>query len=64
MREVEAIAAREGTPSVTLSTIKETGNLEFFCQLGYTVVSEAPATGFEGLDGQAVVKVDMCRVSA
>ena len=42
---------------VTISTIKEIGNPQIFAQLGYDVLSEAPAMGFEGLDGQSVTTV-------
>lgn len=64
IREVEAIAALEGMSKVTLSTIKETGNPKIFARLGYNIINEAPATGFEGLDGQSVTKVNMCRMLA
>ena len=64
IREVEAIAAREAKLKVTLSTIKETGNPTIFAKLGYNIVNQAPATGFESLDGQSVTKVNMCRMLA
>lgn len=64
MRQVEAIAARRGKLKVTLSTIKETGNQKIFTKLGYAVINQALAKGFEGLDGQPVTKVDMCRMLA
>lgn len=62
MRQVETIAARRGKRKVTLSTIKETGNPNIFIKLGYTVINQAPANGFESLDGKSVTKVDMCRM--
>lgn len=61
IRKVEAIAVREGKAKITLSTIKETGNPMIFAKLGYSIINEAPAAGFEGLEGQSVTKVDMCR---
>ncbi|BBA32002.1 GCN5-related N-acetyltransferase domain protein [Methylocaldum marinum] len=64
VREVEAIATREGKPKVTLSTIKETGNPRIFERLGYCSFNEVTATGFESLDGKPVTKVDMVRMLA
>ncbi len=64
VREVEAIAAQEGKPMVTLSMIKETGNLTIFERLGYYVINEAAATGFEGVDGHPVTKVELVRMLA
>lgn len=64
VREVEAIASREGKPKVSLSTIKETGNPRIFERLGYCIFNEGVAAGFEGLDGRPVTKVDMVRVLA
>jgi len=61
IREVEAIAIHKRNSRVTISTIKETGNPQIFALLGYDVISESPATGFEGVDGKSVTKVDMCR---
>ncbi|MVF23016.1 GNAT family N-acetyltransferase [Methylocaldum sp. BRCS4] len=61
IRAVEDIAIRGRKQKVTLSTIKETGNPEIFVQLGFSVVDESPAEGFEGLNGKQVTKVDMYR---
>lgn len=58
----EGIAVRDGKMKVTLSTIKETGNPKIFIKLGFTVVHEELAEGFDGVEGQPVTKVDMCRM--
>jgi len=59
---IEGVAARDGQTKITLSTIKQTGNQPIFERLGFTVINEAPAKGFEGVDGEQVTKVDMCRM--
>ncbi len=62
IRTIERIAINFGKSKVSLSTIKETGNLTFFVKLGFNVVSETPAEGFLGADGHQVTKVNMCRI--
>lgn len=62
--EVERVALRKDRLKVTLSTIKETGNPDIFSKLGFSVICESSADGFEGLDGSQVTKVDMSHVLA
>ena len=58
---VERIAVSSGKPRLNLSAIKETGNPKIFAKLGFDLVNQEPADGFQGADGQEVSKVNMCR---
>ena len=61
LRAAEELAVRRGRHSVTLSTIKETGNGKIFAKLGFAATAEAPAEEFEGADGRPVTRLDMMK---
>jgi ribosomal protein S18 acetylase RimI-like enzyme len=48
IRELEAIGRDVGCTTVTLHTVRETGNVEIFQRLGFLVESEAPTDLFQG----------------
>lgn len=63
-RLVEAaadLAERYPLPKLELCTIRETGNVQVFERLGFTVCGEAPSTQFIGAVGQPVSEVVMMK---
>lgn len=54
-------AAQAGARKLTLYTIKETGNVDIFEKLGFSVVREDVARGYVGVDGKPVYQVRMER---
>ena len=56
---VEEAAARLGKSELRVSTIKETGNPAMFVKLGFAVIGETSAPGFEGAKGERITRVDM-----
>ncbi|WP_170234358.1 GNAT family N-acetyltransferase [Azomonas agilis] len=56
---VKDIAIQRERLKLVLHTIKETGNPAVFAKLGFIVVDELQAEGFEGVDGKVVTKIEM-----
>ncbi|MCH8543366.1 MAG: GNAT family N-acetyltransferase [Alcanivorax sp.] len=56
-----ALADRYPLPRLELCTIRETGNVQVFERLGFTVCDEAPSTQFVGAVGQPVSEVMMMK---
>lgn len=61
MHGMEAIAIEQGLPAIGLCAIEETGNVVIFTRLGFEVTRRAVAPNHVGLDGAAVMQVDMER---
>lgn len=55
----EERARAAGVRVMSLSTIKETGNIAIFLKLGFVVLSEKPAERFVNHEGQAVCLVEL-----
>lgn len=61
VRAAQSLAVRERIPSLTADTIKETGNARLFVELGFRVLEELPADGFESPSGGRVTRVRLQR---
>jgi ribosomal protein S18 acetylase RimI-like enzyme len=58
------LAASQRLPGVTLQTIRETGNVAIFEQLGFAIVSEARTEDFLSPTGSPMTNVSMFRPAA
>ncbi|MCW9014470.1 MAG: GNAT family N-acetyltransferase [Gammaproteobacteria bacterium] len=57
-------AQKAGRAEVVLSTIRETGNVDAFLRMGFSVASEAISETFEGVQGEPVTVVNMSKKTA
>lgn len=53
--------SREGKFELALNTIKETGNVDIFLRMGFSVVSEGISENYKGVNGEDVTLVLMVR---
>jgi len=58
---IATIAVDMGLPALSVATIKETGNVEVFRRLGFTVIEEQASERFLGIHGQPVTEVTLRR---
>ncbi|MBW7900757.1 MAG: GNAT family N-acetyltransferase [Rhodocyclaceae bacterium] len=56
-----SLAAGAGCPALELATIKETGNVEIFCRLGFRVIEERVSDRFWSHDERPVTEVTLRR---
>jgi ribosomal protein S18 acetylase RimI-like enzyme len=61
LEHIKSLAAHRGLPDLELATIKETGNVEIFRRLGFTVSEERVSERFQGSDGMPVTEVTLKR---
>jgi ribosomal protein S18 acetylase RimI-like enzyme len=61
LEHIKSLAAHRGLPDLELATIKETGNVEIFRRLGFTVSEERISERFQGRDGMPVTEVILKR---
>lgn len=61
IQAVAQLAIRMKKGKISISTIKETGNLAIFTRLGFHLDKETIAIGFQHVDGHHVSRVDMRR---
>lgn len=59
IEELEAIAVRNQVELLTLYTVRQTGNVDVFQSLGFTVVSEERTDFFESPTGEPLTEVLM-----
>lgn len=59
LERLERLAIETGTPALTLYTIRQAENAPIFQSLGFSVVSEEPATLFEAVNGGELTEVFM-----
>lgn len=58
------LAAATGSPALELATIKETGNVEIFCRLGFRVVGECLSQRYWSREKRPVTEVTLRRLLA
>lgn len=56
-----SLAADAGLPALEIATIKETGNVEIFCRLGFLVIDERVSERFWSHDERPVTEVTLRR---
>lgn len=56
-----SLAADAGLPALEITTIRETGNVEIFCRLGFLVIEEHVSERFWSHDERAVTEVTLRR---
>lgn len=59
VRQLEQIGRECGCTTLTLNTVRQTGNVEVFHRLGFFVESEAPTGLFEGVGNMSLSEVAM-----
>ena len=57
----EALARKVKVDTLKLCVIQETGNIEIFKQLGFSIISHAISQGYVNPDGGVVTQVEMER---
>ncbi len=55
------LAVELGLPALSLTTIKETGNVEVFKKLGFIEIEERISDRFVGIDGKSITEVNFWR---